>query len=54
MIDKKAVRGKNVLLIDDVSTTGATGEAVAQKLKKAGALRVHLLTVASVQPKDGF
>ena len=54
VIDKKAVRGKNVLLIDDVSTTGATGEAVAQKLKKAGALRVHLLTVASVQPKDGF
>lgn len=52
--DKKAVRGKNVLLIDDVTTTGATSEAVAVKLKKAGALRVNLLTVASVPPKDGY
>ena len=52
--DKKAVRGKNVLLVDDVSTTGATAEAVAQKLKKAGALRVHLITVANVPSKDGY
>ena len=51
---KKAVQGKNVLLIDDVTTTGATAEAVAAKLKKAGALRVHLITVASVSPKDGY
>ena len=52
--DKKAVRGKNVLIVDDVSTTGATGEAVAAKLKKAGALRVHLITVANVPSKDGY
>ena len=52
--DKKAVRGKNVLLVDDVSTTGATAEAVSQKLKKAGALRVHLITVANVPSKDGY
>lgn len=52
--DKKAVRGKNVLLVDDVSTTGATAEAVAQKLKKAGALRVYLITVANVPSKDGY
>ena len=52
--DKKPVRGKNVLLIDDVSTTGATAEAVAIKLKKSGALRVYLLTVASVPNKDGY
>ena len=52
--DKKAVRGKNVLLVDDVSTTGATAEAIALQLKKAGALRVHLITVANVPPKDGY
>ncbi len=52
--DKKAIRGKNVLLVDDVSTTGATAEAVAVKLKNAGALRVHLITVANVPPKDGY
>lgn len=52
--DKKSVRGKNVLIVDDVSTTGATAEAVAQKLKKAGALRVHLITVASVPSKNGY
>ena len=52
--DKKAVRGKNVLLVDDVTTTGATAEAIAVKLKKAGALRVYLITVASVAPKDGY
>lgn len=54
VIDKNAVRGKNVLLVDDVSTTGATAEAVAAKLKKAGALRVHLITVANVPSKNGY
>lgn len=46
--DKQAVKGRKVLLIDDVTTTGATGEVVASYLKKAGAVRVILLTVASV------
>ncbi len=46
--DKQAVQGKTVLLIDDVTTTGATGEVVASYLKKAGAAKVVLLTVASV------
>ena len=46
--DKKAVAGKNIIVIDDVTTTGATGEAVAEKLKKEGAKAVFLLTVASV------
>ena len=52
--DKSAVAGKNVLIIDDVTTTGSTGEALAEKLKKAGAAKVELLTVASVPPKDGY
>nr|WP_245414506.1 ComF family protein [Aestuariivirga litoralis] len=44
-----AVAGKSVLLVDDVRTTGATAEACALALKKAGAARVSLLTFALVQ-----
>ena len=46
--DKKFVKNKRVLLIDDVLTTGATSHEVASALKSAGAKSVYLLTVASV------
>ena len=42
------VNGKNVLLIDDVFTTGATANACVAALKKAGAARVDVLTFARV------
>lgn len=38
--------GKHVLLVDDVMTTGATATACARALKRAGAARVTLLTLA--------
>jgi ComF family protein len=38
--------GKHVLLVDDVMTTGATATACARSLKRAGAARVTLLTLA--------
>jgi ComF family protein len=42
----KEVEGKNILLLDDVYTTGATVKECARALLKAGAARVEVLTVA--------
>jgi ComF family protein len=43
------VKGKNVLLLDDVFTTGATVRECAKVLLKSGARRVDVLTVARVK-----
>lgn len=43
------LRGRDVLLIDDIYTTGATARACSAALKKAGAARVWVATVARAQ-----
>ena len=42
------IQGRNLVLIDDVLTTGATLEACARTLKKAGAARVDGICLARV------
>ena len=40
------LRHKNILLVDDLFTTGATASQAAQVLKDAGANKVNVLTIA--------
>lgn len=42
------VRGRSLLLLDDVITTGATVDAASAELKRAGAARVDVLALARV------
>ena len=49
----EALKGKRVVLVDDVCTTGSTADACAVALKDAGVLYVQVLTFAFVEPKVG-
>jgi ComF family protein len=50
--DAEAVRGREVLLIDDIMTTGATARECAKVLKRAGAAKVWVATAAKAQPES--
>lgn len=54
VFDRKRVRDREIVLIDDTMTTGATASTLADALKRAGARNVFLLTVTSVQKKNPF
>ena len=52
IINNSYIYDKNILLVDDVTTTGATLSAISAELKAAGAARVTGLTFAKVDHDD--
>ena len=50
--EPQRIRGRRVLLIDDVLTTGATASACAQALREAGAKGVWVATLARAHPEQ--
>jgi ComF family protein len=50
--DAAAIRAREVLLIDDIMTTGATARECARVLLRAGATKVWVATVAKAQPES--
>ncbi len=52
--DRKAVKGKSILIVDDTLTTGATVSELADALLRAKAKQVYALTFTSVENKHPF
>lgn len=48
---KEKIKGRNLVLVDDVITTGTTADICASVLKRAGAKSVTVLTFAAVDYK---
>ncbi|HUI40717.1 MAG TPA: ComF family protein [Terriglobia bacterium] len=51
VVAPERVEGRDVVLVDDVMTTGATASACTSALKRAGARRVAVLTLARATPQ---
>jgi ComF family protein len=51
---KREIEGATVLLVDDVTTTGATANEAARILLNAGAARVNLAVLAKSEPPRAY
>ena len=51
VVKPELVRGRQIVLVDDVMTTGATLSSCAAALKKGGAERVCALVMARATPQ---
>ena len=49
--DADSIRGKHVLIVDDVVTTGSTIIACAKELLKAGDVRISILALGHANPR---
>lgn len=54
IIDKRKIKNKNIMLVDDVITTGATISECARMLKSAGAKNIYACSVALANPLHSF
>jgi ComF family protein len=52
VVEPEAVRGRHILLVDDILTTGATARAASKTLKQAGAATVWVATLARAGRAD--
>ena len=45
LVDAEKIKGKHLLIVDDVITTGATVISCAQELAKAEGVRISVLSI---------
>ena len=54
LINSNQFKGINILLIDDVFTSGSTTNEISKQLKNSGANKIYVLTVAHAGFKQQF